>query len=161
MWASAVPSGKNTVHLPYFSAVHLKTPQRGDPDDLQRDGQDRPGVCGPGRHQAVHRPPVGEGHLQHLPVLPWRAHEGQTHYRPQMDQLHFCEAMCPNGLYAGHTLFLIGFILLYFCPGVHVSIQCQIIYPRRQLFTMSELQTMGFVESEVSDHSLILRNIAL
>ncbi|KAK0134562.1 Pachytene checkpoint protein 2 [Merluccius polli] len=39
--------------------------------------------------------------------------------------------------------------------------KCQIIYPRRQLFNMFELETMGFAESEVSEHSLILRNIAL
>lgn len=40
-------------------------------------------------------------------------------------------------------------------------IQCQIIYPRQQLFTMYELETMGFVRSEVSEHSLKLRNIAV
>ncbi|XP_068999037.1 pachytene checkpoint protein 2 homolog [Embiotoca jacksoni] len=39
--------------------------------------------------------------------------------------------------------------------------KCQIIYPRQQLFTMFELQTMGFAASEVSEHSLNLRNIAL
>ncbi|XP_069552220.1 pachytene checkpoint protein 2 homolog [Brachyistius frenatus] len=39
--------------------------------------------------------------------------------------------------------------------------KCQIIYPRQQLFTMFELQTMGFATSEVSEHSLNLRNIAL
>ncbi|KAI3360466.1 hypothetical protein L3Q82_002362 [Scortum barcoo] len=39
--------------------------------------------------------------------------------------------------------------------------KCQIIYPRQQLFTMFELETMGFAESEVSEHSLKLRNIAL
>uniref|UniRef100_A0A665UGN2 Pachytene checkpoint protein 2 homolog n=1 Tax=Echeneis naucrates TaxID=173247 RepID=A0A665UGN2_ECHNA len=39
--------------------------------------------------------------------------------------------------------------------------KCQIIYPRQQLFTMFELETMGFAKSEVSEHSLKLRNIAL
>lgn len=39
--------------------------------------------------------------------------------------------------------------------------QCQIIYPRQQLFTMFELETMGFAKSEVSEHSLNLRDIAL
>ncbi|KAM9309664.1 pachytene checkpoint protein 2 homolog [Pholidichthys leucotaenia] len=39
--------------------------------------------------------------------------------------------------------------------------KCQIIYPRQQLFTMFELETMGFAKSEVSKHSLKLRNIAL
>lgn len=41
------------------------------------------------------------------------------------------------------------------------SLQCQIIYPREQLFTIFELETMGFAKSEVSEHSLHLRNIAL
>ena len=41
------------------------------------------------------------------------------------------------------------------------DVQCQIIYPRQQLFTIFELKTMGFAESEVSEHSLNLRNIAL
>lgn len=41
------------------------------------------------------------------------------------------------------------------------SEQCQIIYPREQLFTIFELETMGFAESEVSEHSLCLRDIAL
>ena len=94
------------------SAVGLKTPQRGDPDHLQRDGQDRPGLCGPGGHQAVHRPPVGEGHLQHLPVLPRGAHEGQTDHSPQMDQFHFCEAICPDGLYAGHTILKVWYCFI-------------------------------------------------
>ncbi|XP_054903827.1 pachytene checkpoint protein 2 homolog isoform X2 [Poeciliopsis prolifica] len=39
--------------------------------------------------------------------------------------------------------------------------KCQIIYPRQQLFTMYELETMGFVRSEVSEHSLKLRSIAV
>lgn len=39
--------------------------------------------------------------------------------------------------------------------------KCQIIYPREQLFTIFELETMGFAKSEVSEHSLHLRNIAL
>uniref|UniRef100_A0A3P9QBF2 Pachytene checkpoint protein 2 homolog n=1 Tax=Poecilia reticulata TaxID=8081 RepID=A0A3P9QBF2_POERE len=39
--------------------------------------------------------------------------------------------------------------------------KCQIIYPRQQLFTMYELETMGFVRSDVSEHSLKLRNIAV
>uniref|UniRef100_A0A3Q2PND4 Pachytene checkpoint protein 2 homolog n=2 Tax=Fundulus heteroclitus TaxID=8078 RepID=A0A3Q2PND4_FUNHE len=39
--------------------------------------------------------------------------------------------------------------------------KCQIIYPRQQLFTMYELETMGFAKSEVSEHSLKLRNIAV
>ncbi|XP_047217749.1 pachytene checkpoint protein 2 homolog [Girardinichthys multiradiatus] len=39
--------------------------------------------------------------------------------------------------------------------------KCQIIYPRQQLFTMYELETMGFAQSEVSEHSLKLRNIAV
>lgn len=39
--------------------------------------------------------------------------------------------------------------------------KCQIIYPREQLFTIFELETMGFAESEVSEQSLYLRNIAL
>uniref|UniRef100_A0A4W6DPR2 Pachytene checkpoint protein 2 homolog n=1 Tax=Lates calcarifer TaxID=8187 RepID=A0A4W6DPR2_LATCA len=39
--------------------------------------------------------------------------------------------------------------------------KCQLIYPRQQLFTMFELETMGFAKSEVSEHSLNLRNIAL
>ncbi|XP_029308224.1 pachytene checkpoint protein 2 homolog [Cottoperca gobio] len=39
--------------------------------------------------------------------------------------------------------------------------KCQIIYPRQQLFTMFELETMGFAKSEVSEHSLTLRNIAI
>ncbi|XP_005804742.1 pachytene checkpoint protein 2 homolog [Xiphophorus maculatus] len=39
--------------------------------------------------------------------------------------------------------------------------KCQIIYPRQQLFTMYELETMGFVRSEISELSLKLRNIAV
>uniref|UniRef100_A0A8C2Z621 Pachytene checkpoint protein 2 homolog n=1 Tax=Cyclopterus lumpus TaxID=8103 RepID=A0A8C2Z621_CYCLU len=39
--------------------------------------------------------------------------------------------------------------------------KCQIVYPRQQLFTMFELETMGFAKSEVSEHSLNLRNIAV
>nr|XP_046255663.1 pachytene checkpoint protein 2 homolog [Scatophagus argus] len=39
--------------------------------------------------------------------------------------------------------------------------KCQIIYPREQLFTILELETMGFAESEVSEHSLYLRDIAI
>eukprot|EP00066_Takifugu_rubripes_P003559 XP_003966225.1 PREDICTED: pachytene checkpoint protein 2 homolog [Takifugu rubripes] len=39
--------------------------------------------------------------------------------------------------------------------------KCKIIYPREQLFTIFELETMGFAESEVSAHSLILRHIAV
>ncbi|CAJ1062110.1 pachytene checkpoint protein 2 homolog [Xyrichtys novacula] len=39
--------------------------------------------------------------------------------------------------------------------------KCQIINPRQQLFTMYELETMGFRKSEVSELSLKLRNIAL
>ncbi|XP_054638882.1 pachytene checkpoint protein 2 homolog isoform X1 [Dunckerocampus dactyliophorus] len=39
--------------------------------------------------------------------------------------------------------------------------KCQIVYPRQQLFTMFELETMGFARSEVSEHSLTLRNIAV
>ncbi|XP_023131241.1 pachytene checkpoint protein 2 homolog isoform X2 [Amphiprion ocellaris] len=39
--------------------------------------------------------------------------------------------------------------------------KCQVIYPRQQLFTMFELETMGFAKSEVSELSLTLRNIAL
>ncbi|XP_056300033.1 pachytene checkpoint protein 2 homolog [Pseudoliparis swirei] len=38
--------------------------------------------------------------------------------------------------------------------------KCQIIYPRQQLFSMCELETMGFARSEVSKHSLHLGNIA-
>ncbi|XP_037532920.1 pachytene checkpoint protein 2 homolog [Nematolebias whitei] len=38
--------------------------------------------------------------------------------------------------------------------------KCQIVYPRQQLFTMYELETMGFADSEVSEHSLRLRAIA-
>lgn len=41
------------------------------------------------------------------------------------------------------------------------AVQCQIIYPREQLFTIFELETIGFAESEVSEHSLYLREIAL
>ncbi|KAJ8354375.1 hypothetical protein SKAU_G00219420 [Synaphobranchus kaupii] len=39
--------------------------------------------------------------------------------------------------------------------------KCQIIYPRQQLLTMYELETMGFLESNVSELSLALRNIAV
>ncbi|KAG5856732.1 pachytene checkpoint protein 2 homolog [Anguilla rostrata] len=39
--------------------------------------------------------------------------------------------------------------------------KCQIIYPRQQLLTMFELQTMGFLESNVSELSLALRDIAV
>ncbi|XP_012677091.2 pachytene checkpoint protein 2 homolog [Clupea harengus] len=39
--------------------------------------------------------------------------------------------------------------------------KCQIIYPRQQLLTMSELQTMDFKESNVSQLSLALRNTAI
>ncbi|XP_036395720.1 pachytene checkpoint protein 2 homolog [Megalops cyprinoides] len=38
--------------------------------------------------------------------------------------------------------------------------KCQIIYPRQQLLTMFELETMGFLESSVSELSLTLRSIA-
>ncbi|KPP74392.1 pachytene checkpoint protein 2-like [Scleropages formosus] len=38
--------------------------------------------------------------------------------------------------------------------------KCQIIYPRHQLLTMLELETMGFQENNVSELSLILRDIA-
>lgn len=54
----------------------------------------------------------------------------------------------------------------FFFPDTSLSCdlgctQCQIIYPRQQLFTMFELETMGFAKSEVSEHSLNLRNIAM
>ncbi|KAJ8290716.1 hypothetical protein GJAV_G00016660 [Gymnothorax javanicus] len=39
--------------------------------------------------------------------------------------------------------------------------KCHVIYPRHQLLTMSELKTMGFLESSVSELSLALRNIAM
>ncbi|XP_068616527.1 pachytene checkpoint protein 2 homolog [Brachionichthys hirsutus] len=39
--------------------------------------------------------------------------------------------------------------------------KCQIVYPREQLFTIFELETMDFAASEVSEHSLYLRDIAL
>ncbi|CAB1333864.1 unnamed protein product [Coregonus sp. 'balchen'] len=39
--------------------------------------------------------------------------------------------------------------------------KCQIIYPRQQLLTMFELETMGFRESNVSELSLLLRNISI
>lgn len=39
--------------------------------------------------------------------------------------------------------------------------KCQIIYPRLQLFTIHELETMGFATSELLEHSLKLRNIAV
>lgn len=45
--------------------------------------------------------------------------------------------------------------------NAYTCVQCQIIYPREQLFTIFELETMGFAESEVSEHSLYLRNIAV
>ncbi|XP_017281964.1 pachytene checkpoint protein 2 homolog [Kryptolebias marmoratus] len=38
--------------------------------------------------------------------------------------------------------------------------KCQIVYPRQQLFTTYELETMGFAQSEVSEPSLKLRSIA-
>lgn len=44
------------------------------------------------------------------------------------------------------------------CPSW--CVQCQIIYPRLQLFTIYELETMGFATSELLEHSLKLRNIA-
>lgn len=37
----------------------------------------------------------------------------------------------------------------------------EIIHPRQQLFTIYELETMGFVTSAISEYSLKLRNIAL
>lgn len=43
----------------------------------------------------------------------------------------------------------------------YTCVQCQVIYPREQLFTIFELETMGFAQSEVSEHSLLLRNIAV
>ncbi|XP_077455436.1 pachytene checkpoint protein 2 homolog isoform X1 [Stigmatopora argus] len=39
--------------------------------------------------------------------------------------------------------------------------KCQIIYPRQPLFTIFELETMGCAKNEVSEHSLVLRNIAI
>ncbi|XP_068180236.1 pachytene checkpoint protein 2 homolog [Antennarius striatus] len=39
--------------------------------------------------------------------------------------------------------------------------KCHIIHPREQLFTIFELETMDFAASEVSEHSLYLRDIAL
>uniref|UniRef100_A0A667ZXS5 Pachytene checkpoint protein 2 homolog n=1 Tax=Myripristis murdjan TaxID=586833 RepID=A0A667ZXS5_9TELE len=39
--------------------------------------------------------------------------------------------------------------------------KCQIIHPRQQLFTIPELETMGFAKSEMCEHSLTLRNIHL
>uniref|UniRef100_A0A667ZRX5 Pachytene checkpoint protein 2 homolog n=1 Tax=Myripristis murdjan TaxID=586833 RepID=A0A667ZRX5_9TELE len=39
--------------------------------------------------------------------------------------------------------------------------KCQIIHPRQQLFTIPELETMGFAKSEMCEHSLTLRNIAI
>ncbi|KAJ8415829.1 hypothetical protein AAFF_G00403860 [Aldrovandia affinis] len=38
--------------------------------------------------------------------------------------------------------------------------KCQIIYPRQQLLTMFELETIDFLESNVSELSLTLRNVA-
>ncbi|XP_048882071.1 pachytene checkpoint protein 2 homolog isoform X1 [Brienomyrus brachyistius] len=39
--------------------------------------------------------------------------------------------------------------------------KCQIIYPRQQLLTMYELETMGFQESNVSERSLAVQKIAV
>uniref|UniRef100_A0A672J7D1 Pachytene checkpoint protein 2 homolog n=1 Tax=Salarias fasciatus TaxID=181472 RepID=A0A672J7D1_SALFA len=39
--------------------------------------------------------------------------------------------------------------------------KCQIIFPRQQLFTINDLESISFAESEMSKHSLKLRNIAL
>ncbi|XP_049585796.1 pachytene checkpoint protein 2 homolog [Syngnathus scovelli] len=39
--------------------------------------------------------------------------------------------------------------------------KCQIIYPRQPIFTISEMETMGFAKSNLSENSLTLRNIAI
>lgn len=54
----------------------LQTLQCCDPDNIQRDGEDWLGICRQSWHQAVHRTPICERHIQHLPFLPGGAHEG-------------------------------------------------------------------------------------
>lgn len=54
----------------------FKASQCGHPNNIQRDWEDRPGVCGQSRHQAVHRTSIRERHLQHLSVLSGRVDEG-------------------------------------------------------------------------------------
>uniref|UniRef100_A0A8C5EIP1 Pachytene checkpoint protein 2 homolog n=1 Tax=Gouania willdenowi TaxID=441366 RepID=A0A8C5EIP1_GOUWI len=48
-----------------------------------------------------------------------------------------------------------------FLSALEELMKCQIIYPREQLFTMFELDTMGFAECSVCEHSLRLMDIAL
>lgn len=54
----------------------FQTFKRCDSDYIQCDREDWFGVCGQSWHQAVHRTPIWERHLQHLPVLPGGADEG-------------------------------------------------------------------------------------
>lgn len=58
------------------SGLIFQTFQRRDPNNVQCDRKDRLGVCGQSWHQAVHRTSICEWHIQHLPLLPGGADEG-------------------------------------------------------------------------------------
>ena len=55
----------------------VQIPKLPDTDNIQHHRSDWLGVCGPGRHQAVHWAPKFHGHLQDLPVLSQRTDEGK------------------------------------------------------------------------------------
>lgn len=63
--------------------------------------------------------------------------------------------LVPTSLFRSVSVQIFDQINAYMC------VKCQVIYPREQLFTIFELETMGFAKSEVSEHSLYLRNIAV
>lgn len=169
---------KLLVFLNVFTTFVFQTFQCRDPNNFQRDGEDWLGICGQSWHQAVYRTPLCERHIQHLPLLSGGAHEGE-HCRfnncvnPKFLYTLICGAgevfayiilglhtMLPM-LMASFDLFKTGSAQIFVKIHKNMCVQCKIIYPREQLFTIFELETMGFAESEVSAHSLILRHIAV
>lgn len=62
----------------FFSGHNLilQTFQRRHSNDVKHDRKDWLGICGPSWHQAVHRTPLCERRVQHLPLLPGGADEG-------------------------------------------------------------------------------------
>lgn len=162
-------------------ALLLQTFQCCDSNNIQRDREDWLGICRQSWHQAVHRTSLCEGHIQHLPFLPGGAHEGHrclfhncvkqnSHYA---DEVYFMDCLCLHKsgrrvytqcclcLGLNSDLFRRDSVQMFVKLKEYMCLQCRIIYPREQLFTIFELETMGFAESEVSEHSLNLWNIAV
>lgn len=171
--------------FPTFVLI-LQTFQCCDPDNIQRDGEDWLGIRRQSWHQAVYRTSICEGHIQHLLFLPEGAHEGDhcffsptNDFKANSPYSLVLLGLRKSTLWAGHCLhkpwksvytqcylgptdvFRIVSVQMFAQINTHTCVQCQVVYPREQLFTIAELETMGFVESEFSKHSLYLRKIAV